>query len=170
MDFGTPHWINDVVARIEAKLVADDVFRETRIFPYLGDPTDLLANPPAEQFGTIAPESLVVEQGQVTGIGKTDTPFDAEFRVDIFARTGADSKKVDRRIFLDKAESLAKLLKAVCDSLQMATLDTQVSGRDVSALTQPMRLLRIQFNPRKTEPGWSWCRTWWSAPFRASFG
>lgn len=170
MDFGTPHWIDAVMGRIESRLVAGDVLPASRVFPFLGDPSDLLDKPPGEQFITISPLSFVVDNAVVTGAGAPDTPLDGQIAVDVYARSGMDRQQVDRRAFQSRDESLSKIVKRVCDALQLATLHTQISGRDVSALTHPMRLHSITFNPRRLPHGWISARTVWHAPFRVTFG
>jgi hypothetical protein len=170
MDFGTPHWIDDVMARIEARLIAKNVYQQDRVFPFLGDAADLLNTPPAMRFATICPVTFQVDAAIVTGAGAPDTPLDGQIAVDVYASWGMDRQKVDRRAFQDRDLSLAKLVKQTCDALQLATLDVELSGRRVSALTQPMQLLSIAFNPRRLPHGWISARTLWHAPFRVRFG
>lgn len=170
MYFGRPHWISDVIAAIEARLVAAEVVKAERVFPFLGDPGELLNTPRSERFIAISPASMTVMADVVTGGGANDTPFDAMFDIELYARAEAGRTHTDRQAFQDRAESLSTLLKNVCTALQCATLHTTVDGQDVSVLTQPMRLVRVDFSQRRVPAGWVTCKSVWSAPFRADFG
>lgn len=158
-----------MIAGLERRIVDTNTLQAARVFPYLGDPGELLDTPPGEQFAAIVPLSFAVEQPVVTGAGGVDTPLNGVFAVDLYARSTADRQKVDRRAFQARGESLANLVRRVCNVLQMATLDTSKNGRQVSPLTQPMRLQSIDFNPRRLPQGWISARTTWSVPFRVSF-
>jgi hypothetical protein len=168
--FGDATWVSDLMGRIQAKLVADGVLPAERVFPYLGDPLDLLNHPPADKFATIAPVGMPVDSREVAGHGRQTLGFDSRWRIDVTARDGSDREREDRRAFR-LIDGLSPLLLQVISSLEQATIHpAPVLGQaPASPLREPMRLIDCTYNPRPAPPGWVWARTIWNLKFRSRF-
>lgn len=165
MVFGELTSIENILSAIERDLAASGVVSADCIWPYLGDPLDLLQHPPAERFATLAPVEMPVDQTIVAGGGKPHTVFNSRFRLDLFARCSRDREFEDRLVLSDTADGLLPLLRAACAALQTSTLATD----GVSPLLEPMRLVVLQFNPRTPPTGWAYCRSVWSVKFRTDW-
>lgn len=168
--FGEPAWIDTILTRIGDRLVDTPAvgLAADLIFVYEGEPTDLLSKPPADRFLVLAPVRLPVSQGPVIGGGAAHTVFEGQFRVDVFRRVGGDREFRSFRS-LTQAEGLSPFVQDVITALQLEPLTLTSLGITTTPLTQPMRLVSADFNPRKPQAGWSWCRTMWLIPFRTSF-
>jgi hypothetical protein len=165
MQFGLPTRIETILERIEQTLAGNSVLPADCIWPYLGEPLDLLKHPPAERFATLAPMEMNVDQGIVAGGGSQHTALDSRFRLDLFARCARDREFEDRLVLVDASDGLLPLLRAACAAIQLATLETD--GQ--SPLREPMRLMGLQFNPRTPPTGWSYCRSVWQVKFRTDW-
>lgn len=162
------YWIDDILTRIAARLVAESVLPADLCFTYEGDTDDLTRQPPGDTFVNVFPMRLPVIAGYVTGAGAPHTVFLGQVAVDVYKRVGGDMEYRSNRV-LRSSEGLSPFVKTVITALQVQPLWSVEGDTATTPLTQPMRLLDCVYNPRRPSSGWSWCRTTWEVKFLTDF-
>lgn len=168
--WGEPDWIDTILLRIQSALRAGSLgIASDLVFLYEGEPTDLLEKPPGDTFLAVAPMSLPVSAGFVAGGGAPHTVYDGRFRVDLMRRV-SDQQHRGGNLLTRSGESIAGFARRVINAMQEHTLAVDVDGVTSTPLIEPMRLVSLDFNPRRPAQGWSWARSVWSVKFREAHG
>lgn len=166
------YWIDEVVTRIEdtlkavtPKLVAADL-----IFTYDGDTANLEKYPDSDRFIVVCPVEAIVNQSILAGAGAPHTVSDSLFAVDVYKRVGQERDRRSDRKF-KHTSGLTPFVREVINALQVQPLFVFDPDDDYykTPLVHPMRLVRYQWNPRRPQSGWGWCRTTWAVKFRTDF-
>lgn len=158
-------WLDGLLERLEAHLVAQRVYAADAVFVYLGDGGDLLENPPRETFLAIGVQSVTPEQELWDGAGLVVPQFNGLFTLTQYTRLWVDRTKVDARLIKDKSRGLAWSLRTLVKALQLWDARDATDG---SPLAEPGRLAGpAHFNGKRTPFGWASVQSTWELKFRA---
>lgn len=143
--------------QVAARIPADCVF-----LSLLPDEVHL-ANPPADQFVTIAPVRFPVWQGPVSGSGLLG--FDAVIKTTAFARV-VDQELRSSRVIRDATRGVVSLAMKVVAALHFWTpLDSSNNAQ----VREHIRAVSLDFRPVQLKAGpWVVCPTFWQVRFTVS--
>lgn len=164
--FGQPVWIDDLLARIVAQLVARSGIPQDCVFESVASDQDHLMSPPADRFIVVFPASFPVDFPGVSGGGRLNTGFDGTVDVKVFSRVTSDQELRSARLFRDATQGLLPLVRKVLDSLQMFIPTTSAGA---ALVREPMRMTPAGFTIRpvnaQDKSTWAVVQSAWSVRF-----
>lgn len=131
--------------------MADGVFTDASDV-YLSEAPDVQNPDVADPFCVLTPREQVIDQGIVTGGGRTLTYFESEFTATVWSRLALDAGYRKDAFLTDANFGILPKVKCVMTSLQMYQ---PVDSTGAIMISEPMRLLRIR-KPELVDnvPGW----------------
>jgi len=148
--FGTRSvWIDDVLDAVGKEVRESLGLPNDKVFSFIGRPEDLADEFMGDEFATVTPQNLPLDQTIVAGVAETKQVIDTTVMVTIYSRLWTDKPGRNAFQLNDKARGLAVKARKAAKRLHKNNLATNSEAM----LQEPMRLLSMAFHGAKPAAG-----------------